>query len=207
MDKSTHPIGATPGEDVSGLKLQRLETREARNAAELEAITYAYEKYVYKPGKSLMVERRWLTEALIREVHVEMFGKIWDWAGKYRRNEVNIGVAWHLIPEQMALLCGDFEHWNSQESSMSLLEVAARLQNRITRIHPFANGNGRLARLITDMFFVSQKHPLPKWPQIQLESQGDKIRMQYITAMKLADFEDYSALKQLLESWSRTETQ
>ena len=86
---------------------------------------------------------------------------------------------------------------------MPPLEIAARLQNRLTRIHPFTNGNGRHARLITDIFFHSVKHPLPKWPQIQLFSEGDQIRSRYIEAMKAADKEDYRELmafmKELVE--------
>lgn len=74
------------------------------------------------------------------------------------------------------------------------LEVAARLQNRLTRIHPFMNGNGRHARLITDIYLYSKKHPLPKWSQIQLISHGNEIREQYIDAMKKANQEDYRDL-------------
>jgi Fic family protein len=91
-------------------------------------------------------------------------------------------------------LCGDFSYWNSDKSSMPPLEIASRLQNRLTRIHPFTNGNGRHARLITDIYFHSVRLPLPKWPQIQLLSEADQIRLQYIEAMKTADQEDYRQL-------------
>ena len=77
---------------------------------------------------------------------------------------------------------------------MPPLEVAARLQNRLTRIHPFMNGNGRHARLITDVYLRSIKHPLPNWPQIQLVSHGNQIREYYIAAMKKADQEEYHDL-------------
>ncbi len=77
---------------------------------------------------------------------------------------------------------------------MPPLEVAARLQNRLTRIHPFINGNGRHARLITDIYLKSIKHPLPNWPQTQLIAHGNQIRQQYIAAMKKADQEDFRDL-------------
>lgn len=77
---------------------------------------------------------------------------------------------------------------------MPIIEVAARLQNRLTRIHTFTNGNGRHARLLTDIYFSSKDHLLPKWPQIQLSKQGNDIRNRYISAMKKGDFEDYSPL-------------
>ena len=116
------------------------------------------------------------------------------WAANCRTGPVNIGVDFHLISEQIKLLCGDFSYWNSDKSSMPPLEIAARLQNRLTRIHPFANGNGRHARLITDIYFYSARLPLLNSPQIQLLSEGDQIRSRYIEAMKTADQEDYRQL-------------
>ena len=113
---------------------------------------------------------------------------------KISHRPVNIGVDFHLIPEQIKLLCGDFSYWNSDKTSMPPLEISARLQNRLTRIHPFTNGNGRHARLITDIYFYSVRLPLPQWPQIQLLPEGDQIRSRYVEAMKTADQEDYREL-------------
>ena len=202
MSDKTTTSGATPGDDTSGLIQTQLTTRHARNAAELDAISRAYNKHVYRARRK-SAGTKWLTDEFIRRVHIDMFGEFWDWAGKYRTDRLNIGVEFHLIPEQIKLLCRDFSYWNSDKGSMPPLEIAARLQNRLTRIHPFTNGNGRHARLITDIFFHSVKHPLPKWPQIQLFSEGDQIRSRYIEAMKAADKEDYRELmtfmKELVE--------
>lgn len=193
MSDKTKTPGATPGDDTSGLIQRQLTDRRARNAAELDAISRAYNKHIYRARRK-RAGTEWLTDQFIRSVHYDMFAEIWEWAGKYRTDRLNIGVEYHLIPEQIKLLCGDFSYWNSDKGSMPPLEIAARLQNRLTRIHPFTNGNGRHARLITDIFFYSVKHPLPKWPQIQLLSEGDKIRSRYIEAMKAADKEDYREL-------------
>ena len=135
---------------------------------------------------------------LIREVHRHMFDKIWAWAGKYRRTNTNIGINWYQIPEQTKVLCDDFEHWNSATTT-TIYEVAARLQNRLTKIHPFVNGNGRHARLITDMFFRSKKHALPTWPQTQLMQNGSEVRMRYASAMKAADQGDFAPLSKFIE--------
>ncbi len=193
MSDKTNIPGATPGDDASGLIQRQLTDRAARNAAELDTISRAYNKHIYRARRK-RAGAAWLTDPFIRAVHHDMFGEIWEWAGKYRIGPVNIGVDFHLIPEQIKLLCGDFSYWNSDKSSMPPLEIAARLQNRLTRIHPFTNGNGRHARLITDIYFHSVRLPLPKWPQIQLLSEGDQIRSRYIEAMKTADQEDYREL-------------
>ena len=196
MSNDTQPVDATPGDDLSGLLASNLTTRTARNAAETDAIGRAYDKHIFR-ARGKKRGSKWLTDQFIRTIHHDMFGAIWDWAGKFRTIRLNIGVEPHQIREQIQLLCGDFDHWDS--GNMPVLEVATRLQNRLTRIHPFKNGNGRHARLITDIFFYSRKHPLPQWPQIQLMSQGHEIREQYIAAMKKADQEDFSALIHFIE--------
>ena len=198
MPDETEPVGATPGDDISGLILTNLTTRSERNAAELEAITQAYNKHIFR-ARAKTRGSEWLTDEFIRKVHHDMFGSIWAWAGQYRLGLVNMGVEPDLIREQIRLLCGDFLSWDSSESDMPVVEVAARLQHRLTKIHPFTNGNGRHARLTTDIFFHSREYPIPQWPQIQLISQGHQVREQYIAAMKKADQGDYSDLMRFIE--------
>lgn len=193
MSDKSKTSGATANEDESGLLLPQLTTREERNAVELEAIGRAYDKHVFR-GRRKKQGSGWLNDEFIRKVHGDMFGSIWDWAGKYRLVNLNIGIVWTMIPEQVRILGDDFNFWDSPQSSMPIFEIAARLQNRLTRIHPFKNGNGRHARLITDIFFHSHGHPLPKWPEIQLMPEGDRVRKRYISAMKKGDKEDFSEL-------------
>lgn len=200
MADETQPAEATPGDDTSDLILPQLTPRAARNAAEADAISLAYNKYIFEARKKKR-GTRWLTDDFICRVHREMFGTIWEWGGKYRTDTLNIGVDWHHISEQIRLLCDDFLSWDSPTSTMPILEVAARLQNRLTKIHPFRNGNGRHARLITDIFFYSHEHPLPEWPQTHLMSEGRQIRERYTAAMKQADQEDFSSLIQFIEGY------
>lgn len=141
----------------------------------------------------------WLTDDFIRKVHADMFGTIWEWGGQYRQAKLYIGVEPHLIREQIRLLTGDFFSWNEANSTMPVVEIAARLQHRLTQIHPFLNGNGRQARLMTDIFLYSRHYPIPQWPQIQLLSQGNHVREDYIRAMKNADEGDLTGLIQFIE--------
>ena len=199
MTDETQPTGATPGDDTSGLILTQLTSRADRNAAESDAISLAYNKYVFEARRKKK-GTPWLTEDFLCRVHRDMFGSIWEWAGTFRTDTLNIGVDPKLIPEQIRLLCDDFRYWDSPASTMPVLEVAARLQNRLTKIHPFRNGNGRHARLITDIFFYSREHPLPEWPQTHLMSEGHQIRERYIAAMKKADQGEFSDLIQFIEN-------
>ena len=200
MTDSTEPLGATPGQDVSGLLLPHQSSPDQINAAETEAIDEAYKNHVYRARKKNR-DSEWLTDEFIRKVHHDMFDAIWEWAGKYRTIRLNIGVEPYHIPEQIKLLCGDFLVWNSSKSSMPVLEIAAQLHHRLTKIHPYKDGNGRHARIMTDIFLHSRDHPLPKWPQIHRLTQGDAIRNQYIAALKSADEGDYLPLKNLFDEW------
>ncbi|WP_454063722.1 mobile mystery protein B [Candidatus Nitrospira salsa] len=182
----SQPISATPGGDTSGLILIHLTTSAARNAAEAEAISRAYDKYIFRARRKKR-GAEWLTDDFIRKVHFGMFGAIWECGGTYRKTRLNIGVEPQAIREQIRLLTGDFLSWDDSTSTMPIVEVAARLQHRLTHIHPFINGNGRHARLITDIFFYARQHRLPQWPQIQLVTDGNEVRKRYITAMKEAD--------------------
>ena len=83
MTDSTEPLGATPGQDTSGLLLHNKSSREEINAAETEAIDKASTKYVHRARKKSR-DSEWLTDEFIRKVHHDMFGEVWDWAGKYR---------------------------------------------------------------------------------------------------------------------------
>lgn len=193
MNEGGRTDGATPGDDESGLIPGSPTDRLARNAVELEAIANAYDKHLFRARRKKRGDA-WLTEAYVHQVHHDMFGSIWDWAGQYRRVQLNIGILWHQIPEQVRLLLDDFRYWNSFDSSMPELEIAARLQNRLTRIHLFKNGNGRHARLITDIFLYSRSHPLPNWPQIHLMEQGNAVRERYLSAMRAGDKENFEPL-------------
>ena len=54
---------------------------------------------------------------------------------------------------------------------------------------------------MTDIFLRSRGHPTPKWPQIQLITDGEEIRRRYIAAMKEADRGDLSLLIALMKGW------
>lgn len=182
------PEGATPF-DADGLRLPQLRSRQELNAAEAENIFLAHRKYLLRRNNP---KRLWLTDTFIRRVHLEMFGRIWDWAGTYRVTELTIGVPAYRIAEEIKKLCEDRLFWD-QENYLPVLERAVRLQARLAWIHPFKNGNGRHARLLMDIFLRSHGERLPEWPHSEMMGEG-KPRLDYIAAMKKADEGDMEPL-------------
>lgn len=181
------------GEDHAELAYSGLLDPVERSIAELDAMAQAYDKYIFK-GKRKIPGSGWLSDRFIRQVHADMFQQVWRWGGKYRIENWAVGVEPQLIESEISLLCRDFFTWDHTDSSLLTLEIGARLQNRLTRIHAFKHGNGRHACLMTDIFLRSRKHPIPKWPQFHETEQGNTLREQYIAAMIHADEESYEDL-------------
>ena len=96
-----------------------------------------------------------LTDHFCRDLHQRLYGDIWQWAGRFRRRELNIGVA----PEQIAVelrICLDnlrYRWAGTADWTARQLGIAAHAE--VVRIHPFTDGNGRMTRLLGDLVFVA----------------------------------------------------
>jgi Fic-DOC domain mobile mystery protein B len=133
-----------------------------------------------------------LTEQFVRELHRRMFDRTWKWAGRYRTTEKNIGIAHYQIRDSLAVLLGDVRYW-LEHQTYGLDETAVRLHHRLVSIHPFANGNGRHARMMADIFALRHGRPVFTWGGGDLLLLGD-LRRTYIDALQAADKNDIQPL-------------
>ncbi len=189
-----------PGEtpiDPSGLKDRSIKTRTELNEVEAENIRKVYVKYLAdRPTrKSAPFDYQWLFK-----LHREMFHEVWVWAGKPRTHDVNLGVSWPNIQEQLWALLADLNEW--QESlQMSLIEQSARLHYRAVWIHPFCNGNGRWARMLASIWLRLHSGPLLVWPEEHIEERSI-IRDEYLATLYKADEGEFSPLIRLHEKYT-----
>ncbi len=95
-----------------------------------------------------------LSETYIRDLHQRMFDQTWKWAGTYRTTEKNIGIPHYQIRESLSVLLGDARYW-MEHQTFQRDEIAIRFHHRLVAIHPFANGNGRHARLNPDFLYAA----------------------------------------------------
>lgn len=179
--------GATPLDDISGLQLSWVDSREKLNAAEADNIRLAINKYLGSKRYSFPL---WFTVFHIDQVHKMMFSKIWQWAGKYRKTNKSVGIEPYKISVEMAKLEEDIKFWG-REKSFSPIETAARVQHRLVWIHPYENGNGRHGRLVGDMVLRAFGHECIAWPGL---NDSGKERNLYIQALKDADLGDFVPL-------------
>ena len=185
------PEGGTPIGDAEGLLLPETSTMADLSAAEAENILRAAGKHLRRRHNP---RRAWLTEEFLRAVHRDMFDGVWEWAGTYRRSELNIGVAPHRVREEIGKACADARFWDTQtENPLPVLERAVRLHHRLAWIHPFRNGNGRHARLMADIYLNAHGHALPVWPSGDIARKGG-ARDAYLAALKEGDRDNFAPL-------------
>jgi len=133
-----------------------------------------------------------LSETFLRQLHRQMFGKTWRWAGEFRKSDKNIGVDWLRIGIELRQLLDDVRY-QVEHASLPPDEIAVRLHHRLVAIHPFANGNGRHARLLADLLVVRLGRPRFTWGSRNLVDAG-ATRQAYIAALQAADARDYAPL-------------
>lgn len=190
-----YPPGATPidPDEADGLLLPHITNRSELDRWEQDNIAEAEAWALRRKPKNL------LSADFIRKLHRRMFGNVWKWAGEFRRSGKNIGVDWRTIRPALTDLLEDAKVW-IEFGSYPPDEIAARFHHRLVSIHPFANGNGRHARLMADLLLVHLLG-LPRftWGSKSLTQAGD-CRQHYITALRAADHHDYRPLLDFVRS-------
>ena len=149
-------------------------------------------------GSAWARRRRGGAEALLNEgfsksLHKQMFGEVWKWAGVYRQNELNIGIAPHLVAAEVPVMFDNARFW-VENKTFSPDEIAVRLHHRLTQIHGFPNGNGRHARMMADLLIEKLGGEPFTWGSGTIHDTGT-LRTTYISALKAADNHDFGQLR------------
>jgi len=132
------------------------------------------------------------SETYVRALHRRMFDQTWKWAGVYRTTEKNIGISHYQIRDALPALLGDVRYW-VEHRTFEPDELAVRFHHRLVWIHPFANGNGRHARLMADVVAQRLHRPVFTWGRADIGKAGD-FRRSYIEALRAADKHDLGPL-------------
>lgn len=184
------PEGATPldPDEMLGLRPRHVSTRGELDELEQYNIQQALR---WLPGR-----RRFdiLTESSLRQLHKRMFGDVWKWAGKFRLTGKNIGLDPRLIQAELRKLLDDARYW-AANGTYPPLEAAARFHHRLVQIHLFPNGNGRHARIATDLYLEEYfSHAPISWEGGPGERADGFRRLDYLQALRAADRHDIEPL-------------
>ena len=151
-----------------------------------------------------------LTEAALRELHKLLLGKepyrvpAQTSEGQATRKEIVPGrykaqpnhvetvtgkVHYYATPEETPARMHSLMNWYHRvedEGTLHPLVVATEFHHQFTAIHPFDDGNGRMARILTNLMLMRHGYP----PLVVRKEN----REAYLYALALADEEDLSDL-------------
>lgn len=184
-------LGATPIDDISGLIPEFITTRKELFDAEFANINKAARKYLVRVPSTKIAP---LSAEWLYDLHKEMFGDVWDWAGQKRRTNKSIGIDKSEIEVELRKLIDDYSFWT--RSRMGSQRVAVRLHHRLVQIHPFENGNGRWARMVANIYLRQNNERMIQWPEEELYIKST-FREEYVDALRDADEQNYQPLMEM----------
>jgi Fic-DOC domain mobile mystery protein B len=189
--------GEVPGEtpiDPSGLVDPHIHTRMQLDKAESQCISKVMFRYFLsdKSPKSFLFDFSWALQ-----LHHEMFGEVWEWAGRIRSIDLNIGVPCNQVETSLYDFFETIPYWQS----MPLLEQVARIHHRAVQIHPFLNGNGRWSRILANIWQKQNSEFITIWPDAV--SNVSMSRDEYLAALKAADHHQIEPLVALHQKYSQ----
>lgn len=197
---STH--GSTEGEFEPGSQnrvLKNLLSIKRKRDMDI-AETNAYDDAVIKITE--MYDRgHCFTSADICKLHKIWLGNIYSWAGEYRNVNMSKGgfqfASAHLVPKLMlefekAGLCKytPCKFFNLED----VINAIAIVHTEFILIHPFREGNGRLARLISGIMALQANLPL-----LNFESIKGKRKQEYIRAVQAGIDRNYEPMRRIFK--------
>ena len=140
-----------------------------------------------------------LTDSFVRALHRRMLKRVWKWAGSYRTTNKNLGVDWPQVPAEVRKACADGCFW-IEHHTYDWDELAARVHHRLVCIHPFPNGNGRHARLMSDVLLKTHGRRPFSWGSAESLVVPGEVRAAYLAALRAADGRDFGPLLRFARS-------
>jgi cell filamentation protein len=162
--------------------------------AEFESLLRAQTEYLDRIGPDTPV-----TPALLCRMHRDWLGGLYEWAGSYRTVELAKGgfhwpPAFRVAANMAAFARGALARCTPCRPGLPA-EVARRMAEvhaELLLIHPFRDGNGRLARWVADLMALQAGLPAPDYG---FAGRGARERRaEYLAAVKRGYAADYVPL-------------
>lgn len=183
-----------PEDNLLGLTdMDTLNEQEALGVARVER--YLLEEFDFPVDLSV---------GLLQNLHRRAFGHLYDWAGHWRTQVPNVGAYLpppaNRVPQLLYEFIDELRHRQTQlPDARSAEDVAAFLayaHHRLVAIHPFTNGNGRTARLFTNLLAYNYGYQ----DVVLYHRENGEDRTQYLQAIRQADGYDLGPLLALISA-------
>ena len=135
-----------------------------------------------------LLNNRTITEKDVLMMHQLFYASIEkEYAGKYRDMDVFISGSKYPVAETkhiQAEMDGLFQWIRNERNQIHPITFAAQLHKRFVFIHPFKDGNGRIARLLMNTALIQDGYLLAIIPPV--------LRHEYIELLERAHRDDQS---------------
>jgi cell filamentation protein len=186
-----------PGSNDQVLKNRLgITSRQEMDAVEARALEQAMDVFVRTYGDT----HRFTTTDLC-DCHRLWLGDLYEWAGHYRRVNVSKDGFPFAAAAQVPALMTQFEHDVLRRRTpctfadrAEVVRALAETHVELVLIHPFRDGNGRLARVLSTLMALQAGLPL-----LDFGAMTGKGKNAYIAAIQAGLDKDYAPMEQLLE--------
>ncbi len=156
----------------------------------IEAINLAK---AWEQVKALAQPGAEITERDLLNLHQIILTRVEDnFAGTYRSSSVRISGSNHIPPNPIKVPDLMESLFTKIKSISDPVEKSSKLHHGIASIHPFADGNGRTARLAMNFILLAAGYPPISIPTTPRES--------YYNALESADSGDFATFQSFLET-------
>lgn len=139
------------------------------------------------------------TAADIRQIHKNWLGEIYEWAGEYRQVNVSKGEFPFAAAARVPSLMEEFERNVltrytpcNFKSRTDVIRALAEVHVELVLIHPFREGNGRLARILSILMALQAGLPLLDFSLI-----AEKKKQEYFAAVQAGLDKNYKPMERL----------
>ena len=184
-----------PGSD--GLVLRNLlgiMSRPDMDGAEAKALEQAMDVLVRTYG-----DTHRFTATDLRDCHRTWLGDIYEWAGHYRRVNVSKDGFPFAAATQVPALMEQFERDVLRRCTpctcaghAEVVRALAETHVELVLIHPFRDGNGRLARVLSSLMALQAGLPL-----LDFSLMAGKGKAAYVAAIQAGMDKDYAPMERL----------
>lgn len=137
----------------------------------------------------------------VRRMHRQWLGKIYSWAGEYRQVNIGKGGFAFAMAAQVPRLMDEFERKFLGAYTPcravdrdALIDALAVVHAELVLIHPFRDGNGRLARLLASLMALQAGLPLLDFSVVK-----GQARREYFSAVQASMGRDYEPMRKVFD--------
>jgi len=136
------------------------------------------------------------------KIHKLLFGRIYEWAGRYRQVNVGKGDFRFAAARHIPALMEEFENGPLKKltpcrfsSQKEIAKAIAMVHTELVLIHPFREGNGRVARILSALMALQAG-----LPSLDFSGIKGRKRQEYFAAVRAGMDKNYAPMEKIFNA-------